>query len=173
MRSHRYLARLAIVLVPAVGMMACGKRSPSADDGLDDAKAVAEPEPAPEQAPQIQPLEIEAPAGTVLVSDVQLLVQSCDEEHPCIDALHGAGADHCEGLELETFAAWRLPTREEVEHLAGKADLASLAGYHWTSSVDQANPSMYWIADPEGTQPTTLPPDRKPFRIRCVHPVGG
>ena len=118
-------------------------------------------------------LPIEAPPGTVVALNGQLLVQTCDEEHPCIDALHGKGAEHCGGFEVESFSNWRLPTKDEVHAFANVDGAQALEGYHWTATPDQANPAMFWIADPKGTQPTTLPPDRKPFRIRCVHDVAG
>ena len=169
---------LCSVMCSASGLMAC--------DGADTNDAAPEPAEAAEDATapadgtdkdDPSPPEVvgppEVPDGTVYDAASGLLIQSCAERHPCSAQLHGAGKASCEALELDDYDAWRLPTRTEIEGFAHVDGLAALEGYHWSGSPDEGNASMFWIADPKGTQPTTLPPDRKPFLIRCVHAVGG
>lgn len=109
------------------------------------------------------------PSGAAWLPRGEVLVQRCDDAHPCEHLTQGPGVERCAALELGERDAWRLPTRQEVTAMAKVEGLESRSGYHWTSSVDEVNDSMFWIVDPEGTQPTTVPGDRKPFLIRCVH----
>lgn len=167
---------LCSVMSSASGLIAC--------DGAETRDAASEPagaardETAPADAPDeddptpTQPAAPpEVPPGTVYDAASGLLIQSCTQTHPCAAQLREAGKASCEALELGDYDAWRLPTRKEIEGFANVDGLAALEGYHWSGSPDEGNASMFWIADPKGAQPTTLPPDRKPFRIRCVHAI--
>lgn len=109
-----------------------------------------------------------APTGALTITDPPLFVQTCAKEHPCPSLLQAEGEQHCNKLTLGTAHGWRLPTREEVERMRGNEGLAELGGYHWTSTAFDQDESQVWIVDPTSDQPTTVPRDRKPFRIRCV-----
>lgn len=177
--AHR-LAPTLVVQTVAVGAVLCisavgcqpSKGSPDGTEAESErteadqaVSARVTPDPAASEPTEPEP----APPGTAWLADHAVLVQRCDEAAPCKDLLQAAGAQHCAALELAERDGWRLPTRKEVEAMAKTDGLDARAGYHWTATADDVNDSMFWIVDPEGTQPTTIPGDRKPFRIRCVH----
>lgn len=165
------------ILLGVTGLLGCdGAATETAADPEKAEQASPARPPVPESSAGIDKaaaVPTNTPSGAVHDAAGPLLVQSCDESHPCPDELHDAGVEHCDQLRLGDYDDWRLPYRKEIEHLGQIEGLFALDGYHWTASVDEANASMFWIADPKGTQPTTLPPDRKPFRIRCVHELDG
>jgi hypothetical protein len=135
---------------------------PDADPGADDKEAnfatpTAEPPPAPE--------------GSITLRDPWLYVQTCAEPHPCPDLLQPAGDAHCRELRLGGHVNWRLPSKDEVLRFKGVEGLEATAGYHWTRTPYEDDMAQAWIVDPEdpsGAPATTIPRDRKPFRIRCV-----
>lgn len=109
-----------------------------------------------------------APEGAITLPNPDLFVQTCGDAHPCPQLVQAEGEKHCASLTLGAASTWRLPTREEVERLRGVEGLGELAGYHWTSTAFEQDDTQVWIVDPTADQPTTVPRDRKPFRIRCV-----
>jgi hypothetical protein len=135
---------------------------PDADPGADDneatfAKPTAEPPP--------------APAGSVALRDPWLYVQTCAAPHPCPELLQPAGDAHCRELELNGHVNWRLPTKDEVLRFEGLEGLEAADGYHWTRTPYEDDMAQVWIVDfndPQAAPATTIPRDRKPFRIRCV-----
>ncbi len=123
-------------------------------------KTFAQPKAAPPPAPE----------GSTLLASKPLYVQTCAEEHPCADLLQPAGETHCRDLTLGGRENWRLPDRDEVEMFSKiQGELEQLEGFHWTRTIDEGNAKQSWIVDPVGGQKTTIPRDRKPFKIRCVH----
>lgn len=138
------------------------KADPDGDPGDDDkeasfAKPTAEPPPAPE--------------GAVTLRDPWLYVQTCAEPHPCPELMQPAGDAHCRELDLGGFVNWRLPNKDEVPRFEGVDGLENTAGYHWTRTPFGEDASQVWIVDaedPQNAPATTIPRDRKPFRIRCV-----
>lgn len=146
----------------------CGDTKKSEPTTTADRDAEAKPpeaKPSEEKAPPAPP---SAPEGAVTLADPPLFVQTCSEANPCPALLQAEGERHCSKLTLGTAHGWRLPTREEVERMRGIEGLAELTGYHWTSSAFDQDEAQVWIVDPSSDQPTTVPRDRKPFRIRCV-----
>ncbi|MBL8944255.1 MAG: DUF1566 domain-containing protein [Myxococcales bacterium] len=117
------------------------------------AKAAARPEPAP------------APAGTLLVGG--LYVHTCADATACPSLLQPAGAAHCKALALDG-KTWRLPERAEIAAWRGKPGLVGAEGFHWSGTPFADDPGQVWIHDPSTGTETTIPPDRKPFRVRCV-----
>lgn len=107
------------------------------------------------------------PSGVAIGRD-GLWVQRCDATATCPKLLQPAGLKHCDALELGGHDDWRLPTRAEVNGLGRLDGLEDRAGYHFTATVDDGNEALVWIVDPTTNQPTTVPPTRKPFTIRCV-----
>ena len=127
------------------------------DEGGGFADPQAEPPPAPE--------------GTVAIAKPWLYVQTCAEPHPCPELLQPAGDLHCRELRLGNQDGWRLPSKDEVPRFAGVEGLEATEGYHWTRTPFDDDLKQVWIvdfADPAAAPATTIPRDRKPFRIRCV-----
>lgn len=150
-------------VVPLLAL-ACGSPEPPPAAAAPSAPAPAAPAPAAAApTPAAEP-----PPGAARLADPPLLVQRCADTFPCADLLHAAGTKTCAEVEIGGLAGWRLPTRAEAERFAGRTELADLAGYHWTSTPFDDDPAQFWIVDPTRDQPTTVPGDRKPFRIRCV-----
>ena len=178
----RRLAARGAVLGTLLLTLACdkaadkaGAEEAKADDKQDDKQAKADADPGdaePEAnfaAPQAEPPP--APEGTVTLENPWLYVQTCAEPHPCPDLLQPEGDKHCRELKLGGHVNWRLPDKEEVQRFARAEGLEAREGYHWTRTPDEENMSMAWIVDfaaPDVGMPTTIPRDRKPFRIRCV-----
>jgi hypothetical protein len=160
-------APLAVLVCAA----ACGRPAPA------PAPAEREPISARADSPSRTPLARREPPvgtppapGTRMLIRPDLVVQDCSELAPCPDLLQPAALAHCAELKLGGLAPWRLATRDELERLAALGEVPGLAGYHWSSSAWEDDPSQVWIVDPAGReQATTLPPTRKPLRARCVH----
>ncbi len=162
----------------ALGATACNGASTAAEQA--GAKSVAaspeadEPEPKDDENanfadPQLAPPS--APAGTVALPDPWIYVQTCGEAHPCESLKQPAGDAHCRRLRMGGYENWRLPSKQELEGFAGAEGLEQLAGYHWSRTPYKDDINQVWIvdpADPSGAPATTIPRDRKPFRIRCV-----
>nr|WP_263429789.1 DUF1566 domain-containing protein [Nannocystis pusilla] len=110
------------------------------------------------------------PDGAALLPDRKkpIYVQRCDPGHPCPDLLQPAGETHCRDLELGGFEHWRLPDRDEVKRLGEIAGLEQAEGFHWTRTAFAEDAAQAWIVDPKSGQETTIPRNRKPFRVRCV-----
>ena len=136
--------------------------NPDADPGRDDEEAnFANPNTKPPPAPE----------GTITIEGPWLYVQTCAEPHPCPELKQPAGDAHCRELELGGHVDWRLPDKDEVARFKGVEGLENTAGYHWTRTPFEDDMGQVWIVDPEDPQnapATTIPRDRKPFRIRCV-----
>lgn len=161
--------RALVLLAP---LLACGPA---------DAPKSATP-PAPTSAPEpAKPARAEPfadpkldppppPGGAALLPDRKrpIYVQRCDKAHACPDLLQPAGETHCRELKLGGLPSWRLPDREEVKRFAAIADLEALEGFHWTRTAFAEDAAQAWIVDPKSGQETTIPRDRKPFRVRCV-----
>ena len=159
-------------VIPAL-LLACTAPEPAAP---------AAPAKAPETAPANTPKgpdgtfadpKLEPPPppdGAALVPDRTrpIYVQRCDPAHACPDLLQPAGETHCRDLKLGGLPSWRLPDRDEVKRLSGVAGLEGLDGFHWTRTPFAEDAAQAWIVDPKTGQETTIPRDRKPFRIRCV-----
>ncbi|WP_157595211.1 hypothetical protein [Plesiocystis pacifica] len=161
----------ALVVSPA-----CDKQEPSAE-GADAKQAEAEAAKADEpEAKEEQPSFADpkpepppAPAGAVTLADPWLYVQTCDEANPCPDMLQPAGEAHCRELALGEVSPWRLPKKDEVARFAGAEGLAATEGHHWTQTPFEEDAKQVYIVDPSNASyTTTVPRDRKPFRIRCV-----
>ena len=117
------------------------------------AKAPAKPEPGP------------APPGSLVVEG--RYVQTCADAAACPSLLQPAGAAHSKALALGGLA-WRLPERAEIASWRGKTGLVGAEGFHWSGTPFADDPGQVWIHDPSSGTETTIPPDRKPFRVRCV-----
>jgi hypothetical protein len=147
--------------------VSCGApaENPAAEEKIEappeaDAKsAVKGPPPVKEPPPEALP-------GTAV--DGKLMFQACADTHPCPDLLQAEGEKGCAALEISGTTGWRLPTKQEAERFSKVDGLLDLEGYHWTSTPFDQDDSQVWIVDPKSDQPTTIPRDRKPFRIRCV-----
>jgi hypothetical protein len=178
MRSHAVL--LAVVGLNLVG---CGTKAPEggkADDRQADKAAPKHDDPDAdkpgeddEQATFAQPTAKPPPApeGSIALPDPWLYVQTCAEPHPCPSLLQPAGDAHCRELRLGGHDAWRLPSKDEVARFKGVDGLEATAGYHWTRTPFEEDLGQVWIVDPEDPKAapsTTIPRDRKPFRVRCV-----
>ena len=177
----RTLAAPGVALLALVFATACDKQAPDKDAGKkadaaetkDTKKADADPGDTEKSAnfadPQAEPPR--APEGALTLRKPWLYVQTCAEPNLCPDLLQPAGDKHCRELKLGGHVNWRLPSKDEVLRFGGVEGLEARAGYHWTRTPDEENMAMAWIVDPEDTQvarPTTIPRERKPFRIRCV-----
>lgn len=177
MRSH------AVVLaVFGLSLIGCPAKSPTADqktDKAEDSKAKAvdadpdadKPEDDDKQATFAQPTAKPPPApeGSLALPNPWLYVQSCAEPHPCPSLKQPAGDAHCRELRLGGHDAWRLPSKDEVERFEGVDGLTETAGHHWTRTPFEEDLGQVWIVDPEDpTTATTIPRDRKEFRVRCV-----
>jgi hypothetical protein len=145
-----------------------------------DAPSQAEPdektEAPSEPAKQSEPEKASAPApaipeiaGAVIAG--KLYIQDCGDTHPCPDLVQAEGAAHCESLDIQG-KGWRLPTKEELEGMQSLSGLQMNTGYHWSATPFDQDDKQVWIVDPTGeSQATTIPKDRKPFRVRCVREV--
>ncbi|MCA9696705.1 MAG: hypothetical protein KC431_04195, partial [Myxococcales bacterium] len=110
------------------------------------------------QAVLAQPAVRAGDARTTLFAEVPELLQP-------------AGDLHCRELRLGNQDGWRLPSKDEVPRFAGVEGLEATEGYHWTRTPFDDDLKQVWIvdfADPAAAPATTIPRDRKPFRIRCV-----
>ncbi|MFV8752438.1 hypothetical protein ACNOYE_17975 [Nannocystaceae bacterium ST9] len=161
----------------ALALSGCGGTEPSAaKPARDDAKAktAANDDPPIDETreatfadPKVEPPP--APEGSIALPDPWLYVQTCAAAHPCKQLLQPAGDAACRELRLGGYEDWRLPSKDEVPRFAGAAGLEQTAGYHWTRTPFEDDMAQVWIVDPSGEGPaTTIPRDRKPFRIRCV-----
>ncbi|NVB36289.1 hypothetical protein G6O69_00495 [Pseudenhygromyxa sp. WMMC2535] len=131
------------------------------DDAADEGANFAQPRNEPSLAPE----------GAVTIEDPWLYVQTCAEPNPCPEALQPAGDAHCSELVLGGRDGWRLPSKDEVSRFAGVKGLEATEGYHWTRTPFAEDNKQVWIvdfADPAAAPATTIPRDRKPFRVRCV-----
>jgi hypothetical protein len=166
----RSLAIRGSLIASSLVFVGCGDAKKNEPAPASDAKADAPPaetKPPTAEAPAA-PSPPPAPEGAVSLTDPALFVQTCADPHPCPDLLQAAGEKHCAELTLGSVSTWRLPTREEVQRMRGTEGLSALSGYHWTNSAFDQDDAQVWIVDPNSDQPTTVPRDRKPFRIRCV-----
>ena len=180
MRSHA-------VLLAVVGLSLIGCKAKAPDGGKSDEKPKAEskqnrpgsdpdadkPEEDDKQATFATPTAKPPPApeGSIALPDPWLYVQTCADPHPCPDLKQPAGDAHCRELHLGGHDAWRLPSRDEVVRFKGVDGLQATAGYHWTRTPFEDDLGQVWIVDPEdptGAPATTIPRDRKEFRVRCV-----
>lgn len=159
--------------------LGCEKSSTKAEPKPD-----AKPEPAKLDPDEPQPKEQAAsfaqprtdpppgPEGTITLSDEPwLYVMTCAEPNPCPELLQPAGDAYCRELKLGGHVNFRLPSKDEVPRFRGVEQLEKRAGYHWTRTPFADDMGQAWIVDPEdpeGAPATTIPRDRKPFRIRCV-----
>lgn len=167
------------VLCLAVTTGGCNKHEPVAT-GADDKQAADEKadkadEPEPDEPvanfaePKTPPPP--APEGAITLEDPWLYVQTCAEPNPCVELLQPAGDAHCRELKLGGHVNWRLPSKDEVMRFRGVEALEGRAGFHWTRTPFEEDMAQVYIVDPEGEAnlaQTTIPRDRKPFRIRCV-----
>jgi len=174
MRSHPGL--LTVLLVTA----ACEPRATNTDANATTKADDAKPDPDAERpgeveesanfaTPTIQPPP--APEGSVVLPEPWLYVQTCAEPHPCPSLEQPAGDAHCRELRLGGYDSWRLPSKDEVPRFKGVEGLEHTSGYHWTRTPYEEDFKQAWIVEPEdpaGAPSTTIPRDRKPFRIRCV-----
>lgn len=181
MRSHAVLRTLLALAVACVGLIGCKAKAPA--DGKSEAEVEAaktsadpdadRPEEDDKQASFAQPTvkPPPAPEGSVLLPEPWLYVQTCAEPHPCPSLEQPAGDAHCRELRLGGHDAWRLPSKDEVVRFKGVDGLEATAGYHWTRTPFEDDLGQVWIVDfedPQGAPATTIPRNRKPFRIRCV-----
>lgn len=137
-------------------------------------KSAPEPTPTPAEPKPEPPAPVEAPAPAPLPGtavDGKLMIQTCADTHPCPDLLQTEGEKGCSEIEISGTQDWRLPTKAEAERFARVEGLLELEGYHWTSTPFEEDDKQVWIIDPKSNQPTTVPRDRKPFRIRCVRDI--
>jgi hypothetical protein len=168
----------ALILALGVG---CDKQSSKANEKAESGAKVdsdkSEPgdEPKPNEKaasfaePKMEPPP--GPEGTITLPDPWLYVQTCAEPHPCPELTQPAGDAHCRELQLGGHVNFRLPSKDEVPRFRGLEKLEARAGYHWTRTPFDDDMGQAWIVDPEdpeGAPATTIPRDRKPFRIRCV-----
>ena len=177
----RALALSTLVLVFGV---ACDKAESKADDAKkaekaadegkeDEDKNDADPGDADKSANFAQPNSQPPPSpeGATTLEGPWLYVQTCAEPNPCPMLLQPAGDKHCRELELGGHVNWRLPSRDEVPRFAKVEALEGRNEFHWTRTPDEERMEYAWIVNPEDTsrtRETTIPRDRKPFRIRCV-----
>jgi hypothetical protein len=175
----------APLVVAALSVCACGSAgtdaAPKSEAGKQPAERAAKqpdpdadrPEDDHEQASFANPTAKPPPApnGAVALPDPWLYVQTCSEAHPCPLLKQPAGDAHCRELVLGGHDHWRLPSKDEVLRFGGVEGLEATAGYHWTRTPYEDDLGQVWIVDPEdprGGPATTIPRERKPFRIRCV-----
>jgi hypothetical protein len=152
---------------------ACGSEAPkSAPAPADAPPAGAAVEPPAKAQPFAEPKlnPPPPPEGAALLSDRKkpIYVQRCDVGHACPDLLQPAGETHCRDLELGGFKHWRLPDRDEVKRFGEITGLEQTEGFHWTRTAFAEDAAQAWIVDPKSGQETTIPRNRKPFRVRCV-----
>ena len=183
MRSHADLLAVFGLAIFGLSLTGC-KTKPTEGGKTDDGKAekaapkqadpdADKPEEDDEQATFAQPTAKPPPApeGSILLPEPYLYVQSCADPHPCPSLKQPAGDAHCRELRLGGHEAWRLPSRDEVVRFKGVEGLQDTAGYHWTRTPFEEDLGQVWIVDPEdptGAPATTIPRERKEFRVRCV-----
>jgi hypothetical protein len=175
MRPH------ALIAIVGLGLIGCTKVTD--DRKVDDSKTkpnevVADPDADnpkedDKQATFAQPTAKPPPApeGSIALADPWLYVQTCVEPHPCPSLKQPAGDAHCRALLLGGHDVWRLPSKDEVARFKGVDGLQDTAGYHWTRTPFDDDLGQVWIVDPEdpvGAPATTIPRERKEFRVRCV-----
>lgn len=175
------MTRIELGVLVLVGLLGCSSKSSS--EGAKQDKPASREAGANEQAdrdapppdkgeanfadPQVQPPP--APEGAVTLKDPWLYVQTCAEPHACVDLEQPAADAHCRELRLGGLDSWRLPSKDEVPRFNGVAGLEQTQGYHWTRTPFEDDIGQVWIVDPSGEGPaTTIPRERKPFRVRCV-----
>ncbi len=169
----------ALLALTSLTLVACSGKPK--DDGKADAKAKTEqksddsdadkPEADEKQASFAKPTAEPPPPpeGAIVLPEPWLYVQTCSESHPCPDLEQPAGDAHCRELILGGHDVWRLPSKDEVARFKGAEGLEQTAGYHWTRTPYEEDLGQVYIVDPEGAgPPTTIPRERKKFRIRCV-----
>lgn len=167
--------------VVGLSLVGCGTKAPAEDAKAGEdkqAKAPADPDAdRPEEdnqqanfaQPTAQPPP--PPEGSILLPEPYLYVQTCAEPHPCPSLKQPAGDAHCRALRLGGHDIWRLPGKDEALRFRGVSGLEATSGYHWTRTPFEDDLGQVWIVDPEDPQnapATTIPRDRKEFRIRCV-----
>lgn len=145
-------------LVPAIAIVLACDAAPTPAA----APAPAAPTPAVSPKPAALP---PAPDGATVLGNVY--VQTCAASGSCPALLQLAGAARCKALALGGLA-WRLPTQAELKSWRGKPELVGFEGFHWSSTPFADAPGQVWIYDPTSGSETTIPPDRKPFTVRCV-----
>jgi hypothetical protein len=160
-------ASLYLLASSLAGSIACDPGEPAPTS-----KSAPEPEPTPNAAAQPaavpEPTPPAAPKGAAWIPEIDVLVQRCGSGVACLEAPQAEGEAHCASLELDGQSGWRMPTKEELEAMRGE-DLEAMKGYHFSSTPYAEDDKQVWIVDPSGgSQATTIPRDRKPFRIRCV-----
>lgn len=165
-------ARLTVTLGGGVLVLvcttACDKRA--APTSASAAKAEDASPPA-DDAPVESAVEPPAPPPVEgAVFDRGVYVQTCGEPDGCPSMLQEPAASHCTALEL-AGRSWRLPSKDEATRFAG-LEIEQMGGYHWTNTEYAEDEAQVWIVDPARDQPTTIPRDRKPFRVRCVSERG-
>jgi hypothetical protein len=175
----------AVLVVAALSVCACdsGGSTPDARSGAEPGEPTAKqavsdpdrdrPEDDHEQASFATPTAKPPPApeGAIALPDPWLYVQTCSEAHPCPLLKQPAGDAHCRALVLGGHDGWRLPSKAEAVRFGGVEGLEATAGYHWTRTPYEHDLGQVWIvdpADPKSAPATTIPRERKPFRIRCV-----
>jgi hypothetical protein len=142
---------------------ASSKVDPDADNPEDDSKQATFAEPNTKPPPP--------PEGAIALPDPWLYVQTCADPNPCPSLKQPAGDAHCRELLLNGHDQWRLPSKDEVVRFKGVKGLEATAGYHWTRTPFEDDLGQVWIVDPEdpqGAPATTIPRERKEFRVRCV-----
>jgi hypothetical protein len=169
MRSHAAL--LALVTGFAFVAVGCGTKAkskavdekvdPDADKPADDDEQASFASPTAKPPPP--------PEGAIVLPDPWLYVQTCAEPNPCPSLKQPAGDAHCRELLLGGHDVWRLPSKDEVARFKGVDGLEATAGHHWSRTPDEENLALVWIVDPmEPQYSTTIPRERKEFRVRCV-----
>jgi hypothetical protein len=165
---------LALGMLGSLAMLGCDKSSTKVDEKAEPAKLDSdEPQPKEQVAnfaePRTEPPP--GPEGTITLIDPWLYVQTCAEPHPCPELLQPAADAHCRELRLGGHVNFRLPSKDEVPRFRGVEQLELRSGYHWTRTPFADDMGQAWIVDPEdpeGAPATTIPRDRKAFRVRCV-----
>lgn len=146
--------RLCVLLV----LVAC-------DSAPAPAAAPAKVDP-PGKAVAPKPVELPpAPAGAVVIG--KLYVETCAADGACPMLLQVPADEHCR-TRTTGGHKWRLPTRDELESWVGKPGLVGFDGFHWSGTPFADAPDQVWIFDPTSASKTTIPKDRKPFKVRCV-----
>lgn len=171
---------IAVAVVSLSLAVGCGTSSPDKSAGkADESKAKtetdkADDEPRDEKAASFAQPKTEpppGPPGTITLPEPFLYVQTCAEPVPCPELTQPEGDAHCRTLQIGGHVNWRLPSKDEVPRFRGVEQLEARAGYHWTRTPFEEDMKQAWIVDPEdpdAAPATTIPRDRKPFRIRCV-----
>jgi hypothetical protein len=162
-----------LVLVALLLASACEDKATPVSAKVAD-RAPAEAVAAVAELPRAEPTPAPDPELPEIIGARRLgklEVQTCEDIYPCPDLVADEGIRFCEGLEL-SGKGWRLPTRDELDSLSGVDGLQELTGYHFSATPYEEDLKQVWIVDPsQASQATTIPRDRKPFRIRCVREV--